>query len=139
MNFRITDLQAAIALAQLEKLPGIIQERTEKWEIYQSELSGVGDLQFMKRSAGSTLVPFRFPIKTSKRDQLMQYLEDNHVQTRGFFYPMHLQPQLKEDPVLSLPVAEHLWEQGICLPIHHSLTEKQIQRISHLIKKFFSV
>ena len=84
MNFRITDLQAAVGLAQLEKLGRITADRTRKWEMYTDGLSGIGDITFMERVPGSTLIPFRFPILTHQRDKLMQVLEANGIQTRGF-------------------------------------------------------
>ena len=67
MNFRITDMQAAVAHAQLEKLPSIVQERMQKWDMYFSKLNGVGDLQFMSKAKSSNLVPFRFPLLTTRK------------------------------------------------------------------------
>ncbi len=137
MNFRITDLQAAIGLMQLQKLPTILAERGRKWDLYKKLLDGVGDIAFMQVDAESTLVPFRFPILTSMRDRLCAALEANKIQTRGFFYPMHLQPKLRSDPPQRLPVAEGLHERGLCLPIHHHLTDGQIERIAGVIRGCF--
>lgn len=137
MNFRITDMQAAIGLMQLRKLPEILVERDRKWQIYCDQLSGVGDIAFMHVDPKSTLVPFRFPILTEAREKLAQTLEANGIQTRGFFYPMHLQPKLRSDPPQSLPVSEDLYRRGLCLPIHHHLTDGQIERIATVIRGCF--
>lgn len=137
MNFRITDLQAAVGLAQLEKLGRITADRTRKWEMYTDGLSGIGDITFMERVPGSTLIPFRFPILTHQRDKLMQVLEANGIQTRGFFYPMHLQPKFIKDPPDRLPVAEDLHSRGICLPIHYQLTDAQVGKIIDVIRQHF--
>jgi perosamine synthetase len=137
MNFRITDLQAAIGLSQLKKLPLILVDRTKKWRRYEEGLKGVGDLRWMKVIPGSTLTPFRFPIVTGDRDRLMASLEAAGVQTRGFFYPMHLQPAFKVEGGKRLPVAEELSEKGICLPIHYKLTEGQIDQVIAAIRRHF--
>jgi perosamine synthetase len=137
MNFRITDLQAAIGLAQLQKLPGIVKDRTKKWKLYTEKLAGVGDLEFMRVLKGSDIIPFRFPILTEDRDGLMRSLESAGIQTRGFFYPMHLQPKLKAEPSQSMPVAESLSARGICLPVHVHVTDSQIAEIAGVIRKHF--
>lgn len=137
MNFRITDLQAAIGLGQLQKLPGILKDRAKKWRLYSDGLRGVGDIQFMSVIPGSDIVPFRFPIVTAEREGVVNALESAGIQTRGFFYPMHLQPKLRSATAQSLPVAERLSAQGICLPVHVHLTDEQISDIIAVIKKYF--
>ena len=72
----------------LRKMPQILADRTKKWTHYSAAHRGVGDLQFMSILPGSSIVPFRFPILTGKRDALAKHLEASGVQTRGFFYPM---------------------------------------------------
>lgn len=137
MNFRITDLQAAIGLGQLQKLPDILKDRAKKWRLYSEGLQGVGDIQFMSIIPGSEIVPFRFPIVTSHRDDLAKALEAAGIQTRGFFYPMHLQPKLRSSVPQSLPVSERLATQGLCLPVHVHLTDEQIAEVISAIKKYF--
>jgi perosamine synthetase len=137
MNFRITDMQAAIGRAQLGKLPAILADRARKWKLYEDGLRGVGDLRFMHILSGSSLVPFRFPIVTAHREALMKEMEARGIQTRGFFYPMHLQPKLRQYATVSCPIAEELNEQGICLPIHYQLTDLQIAEVIAAIRDFF--
>jgi perosamine synthetase len=138
MNFRITDMQAALGCAQVAKLEMIGSERSRKWARYLAGLNGVGDLEFMQVTAGSELCPFRFPILTAHREQLTVALEAAQIQCRGFFYPMHLQPKLRTDPPESLPVAEMLHERGLCLPIHHHITDPDIDEIVGVIRRFFN-
>jgi perosamine synthetase len=137
MNFRITDLQAAIGVAQMKKLPQILADRAKKWNLYMEGLKGVGDLEFMQIVPGSTIVPFRFPILTGRRDALAKHLEQRGIQMRGFFYPMHLQPKLKPAVPQRLPAAERLHERGLCLPVYVNLTDEQIGEITGAIRGFF--
>lgn len=139
MNFRITDLQAAIGMGQLKKLPDILKDRARKWQLYSEGLRGVGDLGFMKVLPGSEIVPFRFPVTTQDRDKLAATLEENGIQTRGFFYPMHLQPKLKPSPPQSLPIAERLNAKGLCLPVHVHLTDSDVDRVISTIRRHFGV
>ncbi|MBM3645705.1 MAG: DegT/DnrJ/EryC1/StrS family aminotransferase [Alphaproteobacteria bacterium] len=137
MNFRITDLQAAIGLAQFGKLPAILADRERKRVRYSDGLAGVGDLRFMKRIRGSTIVPFRFPILTAQREALANSLEAAGIQTRGFFYPMHLQPKLRQENQPSLPVSERLSREGLCLPVHVHVTDGQLDDIVGTIRRHF--
>lgn len=137
MNFRITDIQAAIGSAQLKKLSSILSDRAHKWKIYQDGLTGVGDLRFMEINPGSSLVPFRFPIVTKERAALAAAMEAKGIQSRGFFYPMHLQPKLSKYASAPCPNAEELSDQGLCLPIHYQLTDAQIYDVISVIRTLF--
>lgn len=137
MNFRITDLQAAIGLGQMEKLPRILADRAKKWRLYSEGLAGVGDIRLMRVLKGSDIVPFRFPIVTADRENLAKALEAAGIQTRGFFYPMHLQPKLRGAVTQSLPVAERLSAQGLCLPVHVHLSDAQVADVVGVIRRHF--
>ena len=137
MNFRITDMQAAVGLGQMEKLPSILKDRAKKWRLYSEGLTGVGDIRIMRVLNGSEIVPFRFPIVTADRENLAKALETAGIQTRGFFYPMHLQPKLRGAVTQSLPVAERLSAQGLCLPVHVHLTDAQVADVVGVIRRHF--
>lgn len=137
MNFRITDLQAAIGCVQHAKLDQIRADRSHRWNRYTQGLAGVGDLNFMAITEGSELGAFRFPILTNECDKLRAHLEETGIQSRRFFYPMHLQPKLREEPAISLPNAERLSEKGLLLPLHHHISDQHIDRIVTTIRAFF--
>ncbi len=137
MNFRITDLQAAIGCVQLTKLEAIKAGRARRWNRYMDGLKGVGDLRFMSVTDGSELVAFRFPLLTRKREELSAFLESAGIQCRGCFYPMHLQPELRVEPPANLPVAESLFEQGILLPLHHHISDANIDHVVAKVREFF--
>lgn len=138
MNFRITDIQAAIGRAQLKKFDAIYAAKVHKWNFYEKALKGVGDLRFMAVHKDSNLIAFRFPILSKHRDGLMKALQDAGIQTRGFFYPMHLQPKLRSEPPASLPNSEMLYNEGQCLPIHFQLQDSDLQLIVDTIKAYFA-
>jgi perosamine synthetase len=138
MNFRITDLQAAIGRVQLGKLPLIRARRGDLWRLYAEELDGVGDIRLMKIHPRSELIPFRVPITTVHKPELEAFLCTNEIETRSFFYPMHLQPKLRSDPPESLPASERLYHTGLCLPVHHHISDADVLRICRTIRAFFA-
>lgn len=138
MNFRITDMQAGVGLAQINKLPTIISEKKRKYDLYIDNLQGVGDLKFMQVEQKSTFAPFRFTIQTSHRDELSETLESAGIQARPFFYPMHKQPPLQQYANGNFPVSEKLYETGICLPVHFDISDDDVVYICDVIKEFFN-
>ncbi|MCB1694271.1 MAG: DegT/DnrJ/EryC1/StrS family aminotransferase, partial [Pseudomonadales bacterium] len=120
MNYRLTDMQCGVGLAQAAKFPEVAKHKAAIHAAYLRELDGVGDLQFLRIEEGSTFVPFRFCMRTAHKDGIMAKLEEAGVQTRSFFYPMHQQPPLQhyalhgQHPVVS----EQLYDEGVLLPVH---------------------
>lgn len=139
MNFRITDLQAALGLSQIRKFDAILARRLAICARYREALTGVGDLRFMTIADWTTqTVPFRFPIRTERREALEVYLEAHGIQVRRFFCPMHLQPRLRQLPLQSLPVSEQLFEEGLCLPVHQQLSDDDVEYQISVISRFFA-
>jgi perosamine synthetase len=134
MNFRVTDLQCAVGRAQLRKLPEIIAKKQQNRARYVANLSDVRGVRWLQVQQGSSHVPFRFALVSEYRAQVVAALERAGVQTRSFFYPLHLQPALKRYAQGPLPVAEELYMKGICLPIHHGVTPSDIDEISQIIR-----
>ena len=137
MNFRMTDVQCAIGVAQFGKFQRILDKRLKNYALYERSLAEVGDLEFMQVEKDSTFVPFRFFLRTNHKQSLTEYLEKSEIQTRSFFYPMHLQPALKSFTSKALSNAELLYRTGTCLPLHHYMSEENIIFISGKIKEFF--
>ena len=137
MNFRITEIQAAIGMSQIKKLDSIIKRRLEIWDLYKENLFGVGDLKFMSIAPFSNLIPFRFLIRTQFKDALGQYLNQNEIATRSSFYPMHLQPKLAQYKTQDCPVSETLYQEGSCLPVHAHISDDDVLYICNKIKDFF--
>jgi perosamine synthetase len=138
MNFRVTDLQCAVGRAQLRKLPEIVAKKQENHARYAANLRDVEGVRWLRVQDGSSHVPFRFALVSERRAQVAAALEQAGVQTRRFFYPLHLQPALQKYAQRALPVAEQLYETGICLPVHQGLTLSEIDEISEIIREVHS-
>ena len=137
MNFRMTDLQCAVGLGQLDKLDKICNKRKSDYIKYSNFLNGIGDLKFINVRKESTFIPFRFPIMTSYKNELISHLEKNRIQTRTFFYPLHLQPKFANYKNDNCPNTLKLYNSGICLPIYYSISSEDIEFICMKIIEFF--
>ena len=136
-NYRMTNLQAAVGLAQLENIGKLIEIRRKNAQFYNSllkdiegltlppELNHVKNVYWMY----SVLVTSKFKIS---RDNLMDKLAKYGIETRNFFIPMHKQPIF---PHISgkYPVAENLSDSGINLPSGATLQKDEIRYIVNKI------
>lgn len=136
MNFRVTDLQCAIGNVQLEKLVDVKADRLRRYARYEDNLRGIPNLQFMSVHADSDLVPFRFPMICSDAAKVMHELEVAGIQPRSLFYPLNKQPCLNGIiDATKLPIAEYLYEHGVCLPIHHGVSDTDVEHITDVIRR----
>ena len=137
MNFRMTDLQCAVGVAQLKKFKEIERIKLKIYRLYQSLLKSVEGLSFMEEVNYSNFVPFRVIIRVKNLNKLTRHLEDNEIQTRGVFYPLHRQPCFaylgyRED---AFSVANKAYSEGLCLPVFPSLTRNQIEYLCEKIRE----
>lgn len=147
-NFRMTDLQSAIGLVQLDRLPRIVQRKQELLALYREGLSHLPGVRVLGAAEGANHVPFRCVLMTDRVRELMDHLERHGIQPRSFFNPLHRQPGLREWGAGRLPV-EHFddaaypnavfgWDHGVCLPVHATLTDLEIQFVCETIVSFYS-
>jgi len=139
MNFRLTDLQCAVGVAQVKKFEEIKRIKLKNYALYTELLKDVSEVRFLETLEYSNLVPFRANILAEKKDELMKFMEVNKIQTRGFFYPLHKQPCFsdlgyKEE---DFPVSNLMFDKGVSLPVFCSLKKDQIEYVCETIKRFY--
>jgi perosamine synthetase len=139
MNFRMTDLQCAVGVAQIKKFDEILRIKKTNYELYYSKLKDIDEVTFVDVMEYSTFVPFRVNIKVERQPELVEYLESNGIQTRGFFYPLHRQPCFSYLGYESdkFEVSNCLNQTGLSLPIYPGLTEEQIMYVVNTIANFY--
>jgi len=139
-NFRITDLQAAIGLAQFARLPEIIQRKQMTLDWYRERLADVPQVRILEAPPDSNHIPFRAVLLCERVRDLMAYLKDRDVEPRTFFYPLHRQPcfgHLNPGSDREYSNAVYGWEHGMCLPVFPTLKEDQVGYICSKIKEFY--
>ncbi len=138
-NYRMTNIQAAIGLAQLEKVKWHMGMRNKIAKLYYKHLSGLKDyveLPVVKEWATHSFWMFSILIKDNvkiSRDELMKLLSEKGIETRPVFYPMHIMPPyfIKN---AKFSIAEKIAERGLNIPTHALLKEQDIEYISSCIK-----
>jgi len=139
MNFRMTDLQCAVGVAQIKKFKDIEKIKMNNYALYKTLLKEVKEVKLVDENNYSNIVPFRSNILANNLEKLLVYMEENGIQTRRFFYPMHKQPcysYLNSDDK-DFPVSNMAYEKGLSLPIFCSLTVEQIKYVCEKIKEFY--
>lgn len=131
-NYRMTNIEAAIGLAQMEKVDWHIERRREVAAQYRSLLAGISEVQFSPNMPWAENVYWLSSVVIQdagvSRDEVMQRMLDQGIETRPFFYPMHTLPPYAV-AAASYPVAEKLANSGINLPSSANLTEFQVIRV----------
>ena len=138
-NFRMTDLQNAVGLAQLEKLEEIKKRKSHILELYKKLLAEVPQITFFKPDQGAEWVPFRVGIIADRAHELMDFLKQNDIEPRTFFHPLHRQPafaRFNQNNDTNFPNAVFGYEHGVCLPTFPTLTDEQINYVCETIKRF---
>jgi perosamine synthetase len=145
-NLRMTNLQAALGLAQLERLDEFVHRKRVMGSIYTQHLQGVPGLQLpLKSTDYADNIYWVYGVLLEKSTGLtvasvMEQLATMGVGTRPFFYPMHLQPALKKIGCFSgceknYPIAEDLYERGFYLPSGIALSCEQIESSAKALRE----
>jgi len=143
-NYRFTNLQSAIGLAQLEKLNRFVRKKRKIGKIYNKELSRIKVFNTpldTKEYAKNIYWVYGLVLKKNSPislNTLMKKLKQYGIETRNFFWPLHQQPVLKKMGFfknIKLPVAEYLGKNGLYLPTGLSITSMQQKYVINKIKK----
>jgi len=133
-NFKFTDLQAALGLAQWRKLDYRIGRIKQIYSIYRDSLSPVEEIAFLKMDLTDT-TPWYVDIHLDKQLELKSYLEKRNIETRPLYLPLHMQPCYKVQG--DFRNAEYASTRGLFLPSSTFLADEDIARICSEIKAFF--
>jgi perosamine synthetase len=137
-NYRMTNICAAIGLAQLEGAGVVLQKKMQIASWYREFLKSTQVIfqDEQTRSTHSYWMTTVLVKDKNTRDGVRLYLENNNIETRPIFHPAHKMPAFySETP---FPVAESLSERGINLPSSASLKQEDVKYICSFIEDFFS-
>ncbi len=143
-NYRLTNLQAAVGLAQFERINELIEMRRKNALLYKELLKGSRGLSFPVEKEWAKNVYWMFSILVENqfqlnRDELMDELAKKGIETRPFFIPMHKQPVFRNMNLFrgeKYPVAEALSEKGLYLPSSSGLKKGDITYVCESLLPF---
>jgi perosamine synthetase len=144
-NFRMTGYQAAMGLVQTRRIESIISEKRRVAKTYNELLSDIAGLQLPAEAEWARNVYWMYAVVVqpefgASRDQLMEWLRHDGIDTRTFFCPMNQQPCLITSDgfrTVDCPVADRLWETGLYLPSSYTLAEETIDEVAGSVKALF--
>ena len=146
-NFRMTNLQAALGLAQLERLNEFIEKKRAMGYRYSKLLEGLTAIQLpLERTYYAENIYWVYGILLLEQVQfdaakMINKLAELKIGSRPFFWPMHKQPIFEKMRLFkteSFPVSEHLSIRGLYLPSGLAITNKQIDLVANTVIKIIT-
>lgn len=140
-NYRMSNIQAAVGLAQLEKLDEFLEKKYEMGAFYQEQFKGLPNLicPVAKTDyANNVYWVFGLLAKSKEAHFWMQALKEEGVGSRPFFYPMHWQPVFQKRGYFAneqYPNAEHISKMGFYIPSGLGLSHQQMQTVADTVVK----
>lgn len=140
-NYRMNNLCASVALAQLEQLDEFVEKRRGINANYRKLLEGFVGISFQPEANESksnfwlTAILIDEEVTGFSNDQVRVALMKNDIETRFLWKPLHLQPVFKEIKYFGGNVAKSFFHKGICLPSSVNLTFEDQERIVDIFKK----
>ncbi|KKG00106.1 aminotransferase DegT [Methanosarcina mazei] len=139
-NLRMTDIAAAIGLAQLEKLDGFNASRQKNAAMLSEGLKSISGIVPATTREGYTHVFHQYTIRAQNRDKLADFLKEKGIGT-GVHYPIpiHKQPYYMELGYKdSLPISDKAAEEVLSLPVHPALSRDDVLKVIKEVKEFYA-
>ena len=133
-NFKVTDMQAALAMSQWKKLPQRIERSRAMDRLYVDGLKDIADLEFTPRPADGGYLMWP-DFKCERRDELVKHLLANKITLRPFWPALHMQPAYGSTE--AYPGATDATRHACWLPCSPGITDGQIERVIQCIRGFF--
>lgn len=137
-NYRMTNIQAALGVAQMETVDQSIAERDQLAKTYDKHLGSLRDHLVLPSCAPwARQVFWMYTVflregTEKERDAVMRQLDAQGIETRPVFYPMHVLPPYQQ--ASTFPTADAWAQRGINLPTWQGLSEPQVERIAKALK-----
>jgi len=134
-NFRLTNIQAALGVAQLEQLPEILKRKKEIYDFYQSTIENIDGLSLSKvpdyadSNHWLNLLQIDNKVYNEDREVLMKRLEENGIQTRPVWKLNHEQKSYEDCQYYKIEKAEKLVKNSLCLPSSSNLSNENLNKI----------
>jgi perosamine synthetase len=142
-NYRLSDIQCALGISQMERITTILERRERVARYYQIRLKDVKGIELPYSEKGNKISWFVFVIRLDKnyqkrhRDELMRRLMAHGIECNNYFPPIHLQPFYRKTFGYGkgdFPITESVSERTLALPFYNYLKEAQVQYVCDVLK-----
>lgn len=143
-NYRLSDINCALGISQLSRVPEFIEKRAEIVEWYEEELASLSEhLSTPYRQPGARTSWFVYTIHladtytSTQRDALMHYLREHGIGANNYFPAIHLQPFYRD--LLGckpgdFPVTEQIADHSLALPFHTKISREEVAQVARVLK-----
>lgn len=130
-NYRMTNLQAALGVAQFERIDEILLKRKELFEYYQERLKNVQGIKLNHEASWAKNVYWLISIEIdgyieSQRDEFIQKLKTKNIDSRPYFYPLSDMPMYEN---ADTPMTHKVYQRGLFLPSYFDITKDEVNYI----------
>ena len=137
-NYRLTNVSAAIGLAQMEQLDKFIKTKHKIKDFYVNSLNNVCDIIFQNVDNKVFSNWWLFTIRTKKQKSLLESLNKNKLQSRPFWIPMNNLPMFKENIYITEKnISKLIYESALSIPCSTNIKPEELSRVVDCIKKEF--
>jgi perosamine synthetase len=134
-NYRMTNLQAAVGLAQLERIDVFLERRADLVKRYNAYLTGFDGLQLPVQAPWARNIHWLYSVAVRperlgmSRDQLAGRLQERGIETRPVFHPLHDQPAYTTGITHPCPVTADIAARGLSLPTGNEMTGADVDKV----------
>ncbi|HRD31759.1 MAG TPA: LegC family aminotransferase [Fimbriimonadaceae bacterium] len=137
-NYRLTNIQAAMGVAQLEQLPTFLNRKREVFEFYNEAFKDLAGFTPMPEAEGITSACWLYTALFAPDSRpLLRHLDSLGIQTRPLWQPNHLSPAYLHLGQGPFPVAERLNRESLSLPCSTHITDEHLRRVVDAVSTFW--
>lgn len=138
-NYRLTNIQAAMGVAQMERLEEFIDTKRKNAVIYRELISDIGDVEFLWEQGRAKSNFWFYTIRVPKEHKkgLMDFLLSNNIQVRPVWKLIHTLPMYKDSQAYGISRAFEIYESCINLPCSVNIVKGDIEYIVETIRRYF--
>jgi perosamine synthetase len=137
-TYRMSNLQAAVGLAQIENVQKLMKRKREIGKLYDQLLGKTEKLQLPAHIPQAKNIFWMYGVLSQKREEVRKFLLRNGIETREFHLPLHCQPVIKEAGLFKnekYPAADYLSKYGFYLPSGPDISDKEIRYVCQKLKE----
>ena len=136
-NYRMTNLQAALGVAQFERIDELLAKKKDIFEWYQEGLKDIEGIKLNHQASWAKNVYWMVCLELdgyseSQRDNFIQKIKDKNIDSRPYFYPVSDMPMYEN---VDTPITHKVFQRGLNLPSYFDITKEQVEYICEKLKE----